>query len=361
MNLFSQNRKKKEWTEVDINNYYDRLNDVEKKNKIDTNLKFLRSKRKFNGVVLISYRGKILVHKSYGYSDLRKKRALSINSVFELASVSKQFTATAIMLLKERGKLYYSDSVQKFIPQFPYNGVTIHHLLSHRSGLPHYYNFAPNYWNNVDEDLTNQDLIKMMIEHKPQKRFEPDKKYEYCNTGYCVLAYIVETITGEKLGDFLEKEIFLKVGMNNTFVHTNYKSKFKNQLTKGHNGYGVSRNHTFLSGTTGDKGVYSTANDLFLWNMALIENKILKKETLQEAILPKSVDREPWTNYGYGYHLGTVYWGQPLVYHGGLWNGYNNIFIRRINDDSFIVVLSNVANFSFRGQSYNWLEIMDGL
>lgn len=350
-----------QWSTSVVNALYDSINLVGKSNRIDSAFKFLTAKRRFNGTVLISKNGNILIHEAIGYANFRKRTKLTKNTLFELASVSKQFTATAIMILHERGKLEFSDTVQRFFPDFPYRNVTIHHLLCHRSGLPHYYSFAPRYWKNKQLDLPNDSLMVMMAKYQPKARFLPNEKYEYNNTGYCVLASIVEKISGKSFADFVEEEIFSKAGMKNTMVCTNVKLKPGVLIADGHTEKAKFRPHSWLSGTTGDKGVYSTAYDLYLWDKALRGHKILKEESLIQAITGKSDDMPIYNNYGYGWHLGKVYWGQPLVFHGGLWNGFNTLFIRRLNDGVLIIVLSNITNWSFSRQSSSWFEIIDGV
>jgi CubicO group peptidase (beta-lactamase class C family) len=203
--------------------------------------------------------------------------------------------------------------------------------------------------------------MAMIAEHKPLLNFEPNAKYEYNNTGYCVLASIVEKISGKSFADFANEEIFLKAGMKNTIVSTKLSKISNYSIADGHDTKGRLRTHTWLAGTTGDKGVYSTAYDLYLWDKALRENKILKKESLVNALIGKSSELSPFNNYGYGWHLGAMYWGQPLVFHGGLWNGFNTLFIRRLNDDVLIIVLSNYTNWSFSRQSSNWFDVIDGV
>jgi CubicO group peptidase (beta-lactamase class C family) len=349
------------WSSSAVNRYYDSLSFINKSIVIDSAFKTLTIKKKFNGVVLISKNGSILIHQAIGYANLRRKTKLTKNTLFELASVSKQVTATAIMLLEERGLLKYSDTVQRFFPNFPYPNITIHLLLCHRSGLPQYYNFAPKYWKNKNLDLSNDSLMAMIAEHKPLLNFQPNAKYEYNNTGYCVLASIVEKISGKSFADFANEEIFLKAGMKNTIICTKLSKISNYSIADGHDTKGRLRSHTWLAGTTGDKGVYSTAYDLYLWDKALRENKILKKESLVNALIGKSTELSPFNNYGYGWHLGAMYWGQPLVFHGGLWNGFNTLFIRRLNDDVLIIVLSNYTNWSFSRQSSNWFDVIDGV
>lgn len=349
------------WSASSVNAFYDSLNDAKKKIEIDAAFDYLTTQKKFNGLVLISKKDKILIHKAIGYANFPKRIKLSTKTMFELASVSKQFTATSIMILEERGLLSYTDTIQRFIPNFPYKGITIHHLLCHRSGLPHYYNFAPKYWKYKNLDLSNDSLMSMMAMHKPSVRFAPNEKYEYNNTGYCVLAAIVENVSKKTFADFVEQEIFEKCGMKNSIVCTKLKTRPFDPVAVGHTAKRKVRAHTWLSGTTGDKGVYSTAYDLYLWDKALRNHKIIKSETLIHAVSGKSADRPIDNNYGYGWHLGKNYWGVPLVYHGGLWNGFNTLFIKRLNDDVFIIVLSNITNWSFSRQSNNWFEMIDAI
>ncbi len=349
------------WSVAAVNAYYDSINDVKKMGNINTAFDYLTTSKKFNGLVLISKRDKIFIHKAIGYANFPRKIKLTTNTMFELASVSKQFTATSIMILQERGLLNYSDSVTKFFPDFPYKGITIHHLLCHRSGMQQYYNFAPKYWKYKNLDLSNDSLMSMLATKKPALISSPNQKYEYNNTGYCVLAAIVEKISKKSFADFVEEEIFVKCGMKNTIVCTKLKTRPSAPVAVGHTANRRIRAHTWLSGTTGDKGVYSTAYDLYLWDKALREHKIIKSETLINAISGKSADQPMENNYGYGWHLGKNYWGTPLVYHGGLWNGFNTLFIRRLNDDVFIIVLSNITNWSFSRQSGSWLDIIDAI
>jgi len=349
------------WTPNRVNDYYDSINLVAKSKNLDVTFKWLTTKKKFNGVVLISKNDKILIHQAIGFANFKRKIKLNVSTRFELASVSKQFTAVAILLLEERGLLKLTDTVQRFFPDFPYPNITIHLLLCHRSGLPLYYNFAPKYWKNKSLDLSNDSLMAMIIAQKPKVNFLPDQKFEYSNTGYCVLASIVEKVSGEPFANFVDREIFQKAGMKNTFVCTKYGSILPSNVADGHDAKKRMRTHSWLSGTTGDKGIYSTAYDLFLWDKALREFKILKRESLVNAMNGKSEDKKIFNNYGYGWHLGKVYWGQPLVYHGGLWNGFNTLFIRRLNDDVLIIVLSNITNWSFTRQSSYWLDIIDDI
>ena len=141
----------------------------------------------FNGTVLYAEKGRLIYEKAFGYADpLKKKQPLTTDSQFELASVSKMFTATAIMILKEAGKLDFDTDVRKYIPEWPYEGVTIRHLLTHRSGLPRYESLADEFWPDKHKPLTNEQMIQLFITHHPSPYFTPNNGFHYCNIYLCL-------------------------------------------------------------------------------------------------------------------------------------------------------------------------------
>ena len=312
----------------------------------------------FNGNVLIGIQGTAIYKHSFGYSDLRTKIPLNIKSVFQLASVSKQFTAIAIMMLHEQGKLEYSDTVQKFIPNFPYKNITIRELLSHRSGLPNYMYFSGKYWLKKKEYLTNQIVLDMMVQYKPRPEFLPDRKYKYSNTGYAMLSLIVERISGMPFHEFMDVNIFQRLGMMNTFVYDHNNRKTIEYETKGYNKNRRKSYEDFLDGVTGDKGIFSTVEDMFLWDQALYSEQIVKQSTLDEAFTPASYDYKRDNNYGFGFRLDTLADGSRIVYHGGWWRGYNSLFVRRLDDHTTIIILCNKVNWSF-GDPKDLMQIID--
>jgi CubicO group peptidase (beta-lactamase class C family) len=326
--------------------------------KFDSLFSALSREKGFNGNVLVGIYGNIVYKNAFGYSDLKTKEPLNIQSVFQLASVSKQFTAIAIMMLKERGLLDYSDTVQKFIPDFPYRNITIRQLLSHRSGLPNYMYFAGKYWKNKRGYLTNEGLLEMMKLHKPSVEFLPDRRYKYSNTGYAVLASIVERISGLTFDEFMEQHIFLPLEMSSTFV---YNPKNKKTVAYETSGYTKRKRKTspdFLDGVSGDKGVYSTVEDLFKWDQALYTEKLIHQSTLEEAYTPSSYDIKRENNYGFGWRIDTLADGSKVVYHGGLWRGYNSLFLRRLDDHTTVIILCNKVNWSW-GEKEDLISLID--
>lgn len=303
--------------------------------------------RNFNGAVLIAHNGNIIYENAFGYADLETKDTLTASSIFQLASVSKQFTAGAIMLLQEKGKLKYNDPVEKHISGFPYKGITIWHLLTHRSGLSNYMYFCEEKCSNKDTLLSCEDVICIMEEHKPEVYYKPDTKFNYNNTNYILLAAIVERVSGMKFAEFVKKNIFDPLQMKNTFVHDRTSPLDHSNVCTGY--YSIKRKaeDNYLDGVVGDKEVYSTVGDLYLWDQALYTDKLLKQSTLQEAWTPASRERKNGHNYGYGWRLWTLSDSTKIVYHNGWWHGFNSSFIRIPSDTVTVIVLRNIANRSF--------------
>ncbi|MFA5834282.1 MAG: serine hydrolase domain-containing protein [Bacteroidota bacterium] len=326
--------------------------------RFDSLFTSIAQRKGFNGNVLVGIHGNAIYKNAFGYSDLKTKEPLNIQSVFQIASVSKQFTAIAIMMLHEQGKLSYSDTVQKFLPDFPYKNITIRQLLSHRSGLPNYMYFSGKYWKKKKEYLTNENVLSQMVHYKPRPEFLPDRRYKYSNTGFAMLALIVERISGLPFDEYMEQNIFRPLGMVNTFVYNPNSKKTIEYETKGYNKNRRKAYIDYLDGVTGDKGIYSTVEDMFRWDQALYSEKIVKQETLDEAFTPASYDYKRDNNYGYGFRLDTLADGSRIVYHGGWWRGYNSLFVRRLDDHTTIIILCNKVNWSF-GDIQDLMTIID--
>jgi CubicO group peptidase (beta-lactamase class C family) len=204
-------------------------NGQSKTQKIDSLLTAFYKDDLFNGNVLIAEKGKVIYKKSFGFANNDTKEVLDENSPFELASVSKQFTAMAIMMLRVKGKLSLEDDITKHIPELSFwKGITIGNLVYHTSGLPDYMELLDSFYKET-KIPTNKDLVLLLAEHKPKVLFEPNTKYEYCNTGYFVLAYIIEKVSGTTYANFLKTNIFRPLKINNFFV---YSRRLKPQKIK---------------------------------------------------------------------------------------------------------------------------------
>ncbi|HUH19850.1 serine hydrolase domain-containing protein [Albibacterium sp.] len=321
--------------------------------RIDEFMKKLHSRSAFNGNVLIAKKGKIIYKNSFGWADYLHRDSLTINSQFELASVSKPLTATAVLMLIERGKLRLDQTVNDFFPEFPYEGVTIKQLLSHRSGLPNYVYFVDGIWKDKKNGLTNRQVMDLLIQHKPGRYNVPDARFLYNNSNFMVLAAIVEVVSGQSFTVFMQENIFKPLGMKNTAVYS--KADYETIPTGviGHDKvWRRSVVQNFLDGPVGDKGIYSTVDDLYLFDRALIEGRVLGKDLLDSAYVGRSKPTKEVFNYGYGWRLYEK-GNHVIAYHTGWWHGFKNLYIRDFKNDITIVLLSNMANAS--------LNHLDGL
>ncbi|KAA2243839.1 beta-lactamase family protein [Chitinophaga agrisoli] len=293
----------------------------------------------FNGAVLVAKKGVVIFEQYHGVEDFRSKMLINENSSFQLASVSKTFTAMGILRLMERGQINLEDTLQKFYPDFPYMGITVKMLLNHRSGLPNYLYFCDSLWRDHETFMTNEELIRLMIQHKPPMQHQPDTHFQYCNTNYMLLGALIEKISGEKYADFMKHTFFEPLGMTNTFVFDPTGTPRPHQ-TVSHKFNGKAEPDTYFDGVIGDKGIYSTAQDMLKWDQALYSG-ILKPETLQAAYTPYSNEKPGIRNYGLGWRLMIYPDSTKIVYHNGWWHGNNTVFYRFVQDTSTLIILGN--------------------
>lgn len=325
----------------------------------------------FNGSIALIEKGKVIYTKSFGYSDFTKRTFNDSQSIYELASVSKQFTAMAIMMLKEQGKLNYQDSLRKFLPELPYSNITIRQLLNHTSGLPDYLNeIGFQYWDS-EKIYTNEDAIAELARHKLPVHFKPGEKFEYCNTGYMLLASIVAQVSGETFENFIKKYIFLPLGMNHSGIFTNLQNQPNYHVASGFI-YDIARNQFELpenipnlrivrafGGTYGDGGIGSTITDQIKWHQSLITGKLVSREAWQEAITSGSLNDGTLTGYGFGWFIQQDPDDGKIIQHTGGWAGVRNAVVRWLNKDRVLIILRN-NEIEFRGIQEAVKNILDG-
>ena len=317
-----------------------------KASKIDSFFTARYDQNQFNGTILFADQGNVIIKKAYGFADLREKDSLKIDAAFQLASVSKPLTALAVLWLKERGYLSLEDSVQRFFPQFPYEGITIRMLLSHRSGLPNYMYFSEEYWPDRNIPISNQDVVCLMQTYQPNIYYIPDYRYNYCNTNYALLAAVVEQVSGLSFDQFMEQYIFEPTGMYDSYVYTKSTDQETEHSTLGYH-LGRVAEDNYLNGVTGDKGVYSTVDDLFRLDQALIKRTILSEESLQEAYHAAHPELYDHDNYGLGWRINQQPDCSKIVFHSGWWKGYRTHFFRLLHKKQTIIVLSNTNRSRF--------------
>jgi CubicO group peptidase (beta-lactamase class C family) len=327
--------------------------------KIDSLLNSLYSKEKINGNVLIAEKGKVIYSHSFGLANETTKEKLNENSIFELASCSKQFTAMGIMILKEKGKLNLDDDITKYLPELSfYKGVTVKNLLNHTGGLPDYMQLMDSLFDK-SKIATNKDIINIFSKHQPKILFEPNTKWEYSNTGYTLLASIIEKASGMTYADYLNKAIFQPLKMKNTFAYNRRLSPKK--IDNYAFGYVYSDSLKkyvlpdeleetkiviWLDGVVGDGGVNSTVNDLLIWDRALYSNKLLTKEDMKAVFELATLKDGAKRNYGFGWGIEENADFGKIANHDGGWPGYVTFIDRHITNDKTIIILQNHSNVS---------------
>lgn len=319
--------------------------------RIDEFMQKLHKTRGFNGNVLVAKKGKIIYENAIGWADYLHRDSLNINSEFELASITKTMTGTAVLMLMERGKLKLDQDVREFFPNFPYEGVTIRLLLTHRSGMMNYVYFVDDIYRKEKRDqkkgLTNMQAMDMIAQYKPNRYNKPDVSFHYNNSNFMVLGAIIEKVSGMPYAQFLKENLFTPAKMMHTHVYSkaNYDKIPVDVVGHDRGNWRYSVVQNFLDGPVGDKGVYSTVKDLYLFDRALRAGILLKKATLDSAYTPRNNWLRGHFNYGYGWRIFESP-GQKVVYHTGWWHGFRHIYLRDLKNDVTIVLLSNLANGS---------------
>ncbi len=316
----------------------------------------------FNGCVLIAEEGRPIYEKAFGYANFETKQLLNNQSVFELASVAKQFTAMAVMQLQEQGKLGYGDEIGKYFPSLPYPGVTIDNLLRHTSGIPE---FLP--WDNTRVDVHrinyNRDILKAIIKSKPAALFKPGEKLAYSNTNYVLLALIVEKVAGMPFKDYLDKKIFGPLQMSNSRVYARRAdSRIPDNYALGHvyspvaggfvmnDSLKANRYQYYFDGIAGPYGISSTTEDLLKWDQALYSAKLISESRQQLAYVPGKLNNGGVASfgglaYGYGWLLlpADETTGKRYMHSGG-YPGYMTIIARYPEKKKTIIILTNIYN-----------------
>lgn len=300
----------------------------------------------FNGSVLIAHKGKPLLMKGYGYTDYRKNQKLSPQSAFRLASVSKQFTAAGIMRLHEKGLLNYDAPLSTYFKNFAYPKATVRQLLTHTSGIPDVYmSLADAHEDIVGEVLTVQKVVKLLTAypHKNKAR-APKDRFKYSNTGYVLLAAIIERVSGQSFEAYMQKELFSPLKMKNTRVWNllSAQKTFKNKTTGFEyvKGKCQALQPSFLDGVAGDGAVFSSVEDFLIWDRFWYSNPLISAKNLQEAFKPVKLNNGKMTKYGFGWGIESP----TRVSHNGSWLGARTAIVRDTQTQMCLVLLDNSSN-----------------
>jgi len=298
---------------------------------------------------LVAINGKVIYQKAFGKSNLELDVNMSVNSVLEIGSITKQFTAVSILMLVEQGKLKLNDEITKYIKDYPTHGhsITIHHLLSHTSGIGSFTS-SDEWFENRKKDFTKEELINLF--KKIPMHFAPGEKYLYSNTGYFLLATVIEEITNKTYKEFIHEYIFKPLEMKNTYYGS--RSKIILNRASGYDNVNDKREANFNESETVNAdalnfihfhsagAILSTVHDLFLWNRAIRNNKLISKESKIKAFTNYQLLDGKNTNYGYGWAIEEIN-GISSIEHNGGTMGFRSNCIYLPKNDVFVVVLTN--------------------
>lgn len=323
-------------------------NGQSKTQKIDQLLRTYHDYGRFNGSVLVADENGILYQNGFGWANVEWNMPNEADTKFRLASITKQFTAMLIMQLVEAGKLSLEAPISTYLPDFPKDKaeqITVHHLLTHTSGIPNYTSF-PNYWETMRKHNSPEDLVRLFADSSLV--FTPGERHAYSNSAYVLLGQIISKLTGKSYEEVLQEQIFSPLKMDNTGYDHN-----RNILKKRAAGYYVNgrsfvnANYIDMSTAYSAGGIYSTVEDLYLWDRALYTEKLVSQQ--YRDLLFEKHSQLGRMHYGYGWELGQMPLGNsgervPATSHSGGINGFNTFITRIPSTKSLIVLLSNTGN-----------------
>ncbi len=290
---------------------------------------------KFSGSVLVARDGKPLFRKGFSWANREWNVLNGPESKFRLGSITKQFTATSILQLVEGGKLKLDDPISKYYADSPaaWSKITIHHLLTHTSGIPSYTGL-PGFVKDMPTDRTPEEIIKLTRDMPLE--FEPGEKFKYDNTGYILLGYVIEKVSGQKYADYLRQHIFDPLGMRDSGYDTeaaiipHRDSGYVYNGTQWSNAPYLAMSLPYAAGS-----LYSTVDDLLIWDQALYAHKPLTAASLEKMFTPYK------DKYGYGWFIDKRF-NRRFVEHGGGINGFNTVISRYVDDKVTVIVLANM-------------------
>lgn len=312
--------------------------------KIDSFLNEEYPKNKPGAVILIAKGGEVIYKKAYGLANLKKKKPLKADMIFQLGSMTKQFTSAAILQLIEQNKLSLDDNIQEYVEYYPQKEyeITIAHLLSQTSGIPEFFDVDENEFDILSQEHTPRQLIEYYAD-KPLL-FKPGTQFQYSNSNYPLLGVVIEKISGLALKEYFERNIFQPLGMNSSSLW--YTEDFKKKQIP--DGYRTKDGELVLSpkivGSTvyAAGGVVSTVDDLLIWNEALNNRSLLSDDIVRQLSTEKTTLDGKGTGYGYGFFTKELQ-GRRTVQHGGMIYGFTSSGLYLPEEDIFVCILSNKA------------------
>lgn len=350
--------------------------------KLDSLFNSLYIYKQINGNVLVSENGLPIYQKSFGYSNIKAKTPNNDNSGFSLASVSKVFTSTAILQLKEKGKLKLDDFVIKYFPDFPYPEITIKHLLTHTSGLPEIEIFRRQIQENPNKVFSNKDLLPTLKNLKLPLDFKPNDRYQYTNANYILLALLVENLSKITFQEYLQKNIFSPAKMTHTYfqkdhsqisnknrvIDYDYPFLFSTELENVDSLKNYRVRLLNLSGFVGNGNIITTTADILKFDQELYAGKLIKQTSLKEAFTPNKLNNAQLVqtnlggekaSYGLGWFILADSSKGKIVGHTGGVPGALSILLRNIDKKQTVILFDNAFNKDLYKSGLNAMNILN--
>lgn len=319
--------------------------------------KYIREKRKvshefyrdilgsdqFNGEFIVAKNGTIIFEKNNGFANVETKKKIDQATPLHLASISKVATSIAILRLVDQNKIILDEDIRNFLPDIPYEGISVRMLMNHRSGIPYYGYFTYNVW-NLGKILKNKDLLMLLKKFKFPLNFPPNSHFAYCNTNYALLALIIEKVTKQSFPMAMQNLIFKPLKMQNSFIME--ESIDKKKVSQSYNSRFVNQGFDYLDAVYGDKNMYSTARDLLKMDIGTYSEDFLSKASKKEMFKGYSYEFSGTKNYGLGLRIVELENYTPYFFHTGWWHGNTGCYATLRADTVCLIALSNVYSRS---------------
>ena len=309
----------------------------------------------FNGQFLVAKNGKVLFIRSKGYSNIREKKKMTLNTPMHVASVSKVATALAVLRLVSKKQIFLDSDVRWYLPDLPYKGITVRMLLNHRSGIPYYGYFTSKTW-HLGKTLYNRNVLKLLKKYQFSLNFPPDTKFAYSNTNYALLALIIEKVTNQSFPQAMKTLVFEPLKMKNSFILD--RSTNLSKICQSYNAGKRLEEFDYLDAVYGDKNMYTTALDLLQMDKGTYSENFLPDSLRKQMFKGYSYEHPGKSNYGLGMRLKEEMGKDTYYFHSGWWHGNTACYATLRNDSICIIALSNV--YSKRVWSVNRLAMNFG-
>ena len=312
------------------------------KESLDFYYEFMNPER-FSGMFLVAKNGKIITEKYSGFSNYPAEIAITKETPLHVASVSKVVTSLATLRLIDHKKLELNEDIRTYLPEFPYPGISIKMLLTHRSGIPYYGYYTFKVW-PLGKELHNDDVLRLLAKYKFPLNFPPDKHFAYCNTNFSMLALIIERVTKKSFPDAMQELVFEPLEMKNSFILKYNQNNTK--ISQSYNSRLVNQGFDYMDRVYGDKNLYSTARDLLKMDMGTYSKNFLRDSMRHLMFKGYSYENPGVGNYGFGIRIRELEGKDTYFFHTGWWHGNTSCYASLRSDTVTIIALSNVYNRS---------------